>query len=204
MTVRGIVLSIVVPSLLVGCTHPRTTVTSQTSAAPATSLPPGEPGPSASPGKQPVATPSQVKITVHGSKVGSRYIYVTKQKDDRKVYVLRADSESGEYFGSDTGRSDFVNPHVTFFGKGDQRLVADAPSGTAVEKDKTIVMSGGVQARTADGKTLRSDTLRYDDQTDMLYGNGNVVVNSPSGDRLEGDQLRWNLHTGHMDFTGAR
>ncbi|MBC5802835.1 MAG: LPS export ABC transporter periplasmic protein LptC [Candidatus Eremiobacteraeota bacterium] len=117
---------------------------------------------------------------------------------------MRADSESGEYFGSDTGRSDFVNPHVTFFGKGDQRLMADAPSGTAVEKDKTIVMTGGVRARTADGKTLHSDTLRYDDQTDMLYGNGNVVVTSPSGDRLQGDQLRWNLRTGHMDFTGAR
>ncbi len=183
---------------LASCTHPP-----KGSPAPATGPTSAAPTSSAS-ASRPAPAPSQLKITVHGSKVGSRYILVTKHKGDRKVYVLRADSESGEYFGSDTARTDFVNPHVTFFGKGGQRVVADAPLGTAVEKDKSIVMSGGVHARTADGKTLRSDTLHYDDRADTLYGNGNVVMTSPSGDRLEGDRLRWNMGTGHIDVTGVR
>ncbi|MDQ2908833.1 MAG: LPS export ABC transporter periplasmic protein LptC [Candidatus Eremiobacteraeota bacterium] len=156
--------------------------------------------PSASPGP----TGSPLKITVRGRKVGSRYIFVTEQKGNRKVYVLRADSESGVYFGSDTGVSNFVNPHVIFFGPHGQRFIADAPRGTALEKDKTIRMSGGVHGRTADGKTLSSDTLLYADSSETAYGDGNVVLTSPSGVRLVGDRLVWDLRTGHIDVRGAQ
>ncbi len=157
--------------------------------------------PSASPPPGPTASP--VKVTVSGRKVGSQYVVGTEMKGNRKVYVLRADSESGQYFGGDTGSSDFVNPHVTFFGKHGQRLIADAPFGTAVAKEKSLRMRGGVHARTADGKTLTSDTLRYADPNETVYGDGNVVLTSPSGDRLEGEHLVWNLRTGHIDVTGS-
>jgi LPS export ABC transporter protein LptC len=173
--------------------------------------PPEQPGsaPSASPpaasaSPSPAPTPTTLPFTLRSKKVGSHYIYLTKQKDNRRVYVLRADSETGQYFGDNTGRSDFVRPHVTFFAKDGSHIVADAPAGTIVEKEKTVKMSGGVHARTGDGKTLASDTMRYSDGTDTLYGDGNVVVTTPAGERLEGSTLVWNLRDGRLDVTGAK
>ncbi len=178
--------------------HPaRRTPSAQATAAPAAS--PAVASGSPAPGP----TPSPIKVIVHGHKLGSHYVVLTEHKGNREIYAVRADSESGQYFGADTASSRFVNPHVTFFGRHGERLVADAPLGTAAEKDKSIRMRDGVHARTADGKTLTSDTLRYADPTETVYADGNVVLTSPSGDRLQGDHLVWDLRTGHIDVTGS-
>ena len=113
------------------------------------------------------------------------------------MYVLRADSETGQYFGGNTGRSDFVHPHVTFFMHATGNVVvADAPAGTLVEKDKTVNDEAAECARgPADGKTLTSDTMRYNDDSDTLYGDGNVVVTTPAGRAARrASTLVWNMH----------
>jgi LPS export ABC transporter protein LptC len=152
----------------------------------------------------PAAGPSSIPIALHAHKVGSKYIYLTKQKGNRRVYVLRADAETGQYFGANTGRSDFTRPHITFYGTAGKQLTADAPLGTVVERDKTVTMTGGVTAVDQDGTTLRCDTLRYDDPTEELHGQGNVVLHSPQGDELRGETLDWNLHDGQLSVRGAR
>ena len=128
---------------------------------------------------------------------------MTEQKRNRKVYVLRADEQRAEYFGTDTGRSDFTNPHITFFGQGGHTMVADAPRGTVIEREKSVELSGGVHARTEDGKTLSCDTLRYNDATEMLHGEGNCVVDTPAGEELRGERLDADLHLSTMHMTGA-
>jgi LPS export ABC transporter protein LptC len=173
------------------------------SASPSTAAS-ASPRPTASASALPTASASPFGYTISSKKVGSRYIYLTKQKANRKIYVLRADSETGQYFGGDTGRSDFVNPHVTFFMRDGSLVVADAPAGTLVEKDKTVTMRRGVHARTGDGKTLASDTMRYNDENETLFGDGDVVVTTPAGERLTGDKLVWDLRTGRLDVTGAQ
>ena len=95
---------------------------------------------------------------------------------------------------------------MTFFQRDGKRIVADAPAGTVVEKDKSVLMSGGVHARTQDGTTLSSDTLRYDDGNEKLHGAGDVVVvsRSPSGrEELRGETFDWNLRDGSIDVLGA-
>ena len=131
-------------------------------------------------------------------------MYLTKQKRNRKVYVLRADAEKGHYFGQDTGVSNFVNPHITFYARDGKQLVADAPLGIVVEKDKTVRMSGGVHARSGDGLRLACDTLRYSDEAESVRGEGNVDVKSPQGEELQGDTLEWNLRTGQLDVSRAK
>jgi len=158
------------------------------------------PAASASPASATASTPP---IQVNAKRLGSKYIFLTKQKGNRIVYVLRADSESGQYFGQDTGRSNFVNPHVTFYGDHGRRLMAIAPAGTVVEKDKTVLMSGGVHARTQNGMLLTSDTLRYDDPDQVVHGVGNVDVRDPQGEELRGSVLDWNLRTGHVNVSGG-
>jgi len=149
------------------------------------------------------ATPSAIPIEIRADRVGRRFVFLTKSKDRRKRYVLRADGERGHYFGAETGISTFLNPHITFYGRDGKTLVADAPTGTVVEKEKTVRMSGGVRARAQDGLTLRCKTLRYDDETDLVHGSGGVTVISPKGEELQGETLTWNLRDGSIDVAGA-
>jgi LPS export ABC transporter protein LptC len=147
--------------------------------------------------------PTPPPLTFHGQRVGSRYVYATKQNGAHKVYVLRADSVSAVYTGIATGRSNFTNPHVVFYGDAGKRLAAEAPAGTVVEKDKTVLMTGGVHARTQDGMTLTSDTLRYDDEAQLVHGVGHVVVTFPAGEQLQGETVDWNLRNGHINVGGS-
>jgi LPS export ABC transporter protein LptC len=151
----------------------------------------------------PAPTRTFSPITLRSNKVGSKYIYLTKQKNNRRVYTLRADAERGEYFGQDTGRSDFTNPHVTFYDVNGKTIVADAPRGTVLEKDKNVLMSGGVKARTDSGMTLSCDTLRYNDVTQKLHGEGNVVLRSPDGEELRGDRLDADVRLSNVHVTGT-
>ncbi len=165
------------------------------------------PSPSASPAPTATATafvPTAPPIDFEGRRIGSRYVYATKRKGTKQVYVLRADTVNAVYNGAATGRSAFTNPHVVFYGDAGKRLLADAPAGTVEEKDKTVVMTGGVRARTDDGMTLRSDVLRYDDETQVVHGTGHVVVTFPQGEELQGETVDWNLRNGHINVTGAR
>jgi len=108
-------------------------------------------------------TAKRTPILFNAPRIGDRYIYLIKQRPDgRKVYVLRADAEKGQYFGENTGRSTFVNPHITFYGSNGKRLVADAPAGLVVERAKSVRMTGGVHALSQDGVKLTSDAMTYD------------------------------------------
>jgi LPS export ABC transporter protein LptC len=161
-------------------------------------------GPQTSPSSvTPPAASSATPLYVRSNAVGSKYIYVTEQKRSRKVYVLRADEQRAEYFGTGTGRSDFTNPHVIFYDAPGRTLTADAPAGTVFERDKTVLMTGGVRARTSDGKTLTCDTLHYNDATGRLLGEGNVVLTSPLGEQLRGQRLDADVRLSKLVMTGA-
>jgi len=162
------------------------------------------PAPQATPSPSPPpAGSSATPLDFNSHAVGSKYIYVTEQKRSRKVYVLRADEQRAEYFGENTGRSDFTNPHVIFYDAPGRTLTADAPAGTVFEHDKTVVMTGGVRARTSDGKTLTCNTLHYNDATGRLLGEGNVVLTSPLGEQLRGQRLDADVRLSKLVMTGA-
>jgi LPS export ABC transporter protein LptC len=133
---------------------------------------------------------------------GSRYIYITEQKKNRIVYVMRADSGTGIRLSQGTGRSDFVNPHITFHESGKKTLVADGPHATVQERDRSVLMTGGAHARNNEGMTLQSDTLRYDDGAEMLYGEGNVLITTARNEQLRGQRFDYNLRTTEIHVTG--
>jgi LPS export ABC transporter protein LptC len=158
------------------------------------------PSPSAVP--QPRRVPTAIPIRIHSQRVGSKYIYLTEQKKNRIVYVLRADSNTSIRLAEGAGHSAFTLPHVTFYSNG-RTIVADAPLATVEERDRSVLMSGGVHAKTDKGITLTSDTLRYDDATEKLHGEGNVVVTTPQGTELRGDSLDYDMRTTEMHVTGS-
>jgi LPS export ABC transporter protein LptC len=143
-------------------------------------------------------------ITFEAPRTGDKYIYLFKQRrDGSKMYVLRADSEKGQYFGENTGQSTFVNPHITFYGSDGKHVVADAPAGLAVERAKTVRLTGGVHALSQDGVRLVSDSMLYYGSSETIHAEGHVVMDSPQGSELRGDTLDWNLHSGAVDVAGA-
>jgi LPS export ABC transporter protein LptC len=163
--------------------------------------PTGSPSPGA-PGTTPTSTALPIKVT--SNRVGKRFVTLTEQKRGRKVYVLRADANESDRFAAGTGRSVFTRPHIVFFEAGGKTLTADAPTATVEEVTKTVVMSGGVHARTQDGIQLTCDTLRYDDRNEHIHGTGNVLVTTPRGERLEGSTIDADTRLDHVRISGAQ
>jgi LPS export ABC transporter protein LptC len=193
---RAALLGVVI--VAVGCGGGGTPAPSPSAVAASSSSPSGRA--SAAPHHAPT-----LPIGIVGSRRGREPFRMTELRNGKVRYAITADSLRGHYAGQDTGTSVLVNPHITFLATAGKQLVAVAPAGTVVEKDKTVVMTGGVHARSQDGMTLASDTLRYDDETQVVHGAGHVVVTFPRGERLDGETVDWNLRTGDVEMnTGTQ
>lgn len=156
---------------------PTTSPTASTSAAPTPTGTPLAPRPT---------VPS---LTVHSKKNGSQYPTFIFQKGNRKIYAVRADSSDTERPAEGAGHSVFKRPHIQFFDREGKTLVADAPIARASERDQSIVMSERVHARSQDGRTLECDTLTYNDKTERLHGEGDVVLAMPDGSRATSGEI---------------
>ncbi len=151
----------------------------------------------------PAAENSSVPVRISSVRKGSKYIYLSEQKRDRIVYKLRADSNTSIRLSEGNGVSDFEVPHVIFYGAGGRSIVADAPHARVAEREKTITMTGGVHSRTNEGMTLTSDTLRYDDSSEVLHGEGNVEITTAQGEHFSGQRMDYNLRTTEMHVQGS-
>jgi LPS export ABC transporter protein LptC len=141
------------------------------------------------------------KVTSNGQ--GGQRVVLTERRRGRVVYVLHADANVSNRFAAGTGHSVFTNPHIVFYQPGGKTLTAVSPAASVEEVDKTVLMSGGVHAHTADGVTLTCDTLEYDDRNQMMHGRGNVVVTSPRGERLNGDTLDTDTQLNNVRVSGS-
>ncbi len=145
----------------------------------------------------PVPTPSPTLVPVHVTSSGSsgQQTILSEMKDNRTIYVVRAlsfvaDSVNGPAAaGSGSGSGSFVKPQITFVDRSGAKTVADAPEAVLTGADKSVLMTGGVRARSQDGNVLSCDRLRYDGATERIHGDGHVVVTTPSGMTLVGDEM---------------
>lgn len=159
----------------------------------------GSAGPAASPSASPAraATPTPVPIRVTSAGNG-KYTTITQSKAGRKIYTIRATSYTGltDSGVANAGSIAFQSPQITFIDRSGQSVVADAPKAEVRSSDKSVLMTGGVRARTQTGGVLTCDRLRYDGRTEALRGNGHVVLTSPNGVQLTGNTLDGDAHLG--------
>lgn len=152
-------------------------------AQPAPSAAPPAAKPSAS------ATPLAVRVQTKGGP--GNPVTIVETVHGRKVYTIRALSGELQRQGGAGATGDLEQPHITFVDKTGKTTIADAPKAHIAERDKSVLMTGGVHARTSDGILMTCDSLRYDGNTERFLGVGNVVLTGPnlsmSGDRLDGD-----------------
>jgi lipopolysaccharide assembly outer membrane protein LptD (OstA) len=148
------------------------------------------PAPTASPAGAPPAGPTPLPLHVVSSGNGS-VTTLTEMKHGRRLYTIRAatfvaDSTAGQ---SAAGNGTFDQPQITFVDRLGGSTVANAPKAVLTGADKSVIMTGGVRARSQDGNVLHCDRLRYDGKTERVHGDGNVRMETPSGLVLVGDVL---------------
>jgi lipopolysaccharide assembly outer membrane protein LptD (OstA) len=163
---------LVLAALLTACSHP------------------SAPGPASS-GATPAPTPTPLPLHVTSNGSSGQYTTLSEMKHQRIIYTLRANS-----FVADTaaghnvsGSGTFDQPHITFVDRSGARTIADAPKAVLTSADKSVLMTGGVHARSQDGNVLSCDRLRYDGTTERIHGDGHVVMTTPSGLMLVGDEI---------------
>ncbi len=128
-------------------------------------------------------------VHVRGIGTASTPTVLTETIRGRRVYTIRAMLFEGDIAGSHEGSAVLQRPHVIFVDKSGSATVADAPKATVSQRDKSVLMSGGVRARTQEGSILTCDTLRYDTETERFDGEGHVVLRGQNGAVLQGDHL---------------
>jgi LPS export ABC transporter protein LptC len=137
------------------------------------------------------AAPTATPLPLHVVSSGGKGVYTTlrQKKNGRTIYTIRADSfvADTEASRTATGSGEFERPEITFIDKSGARTVADAPKAVLTSADKSVVMTGGVRARSQDGNVLSCDRLRYDGTTEKIHGDGHVVMRTPTGLTLVGD-----------------
>jgi LPS export ABC transporter protein LptC len=167
---------------------------------------PHPPPPSAShgaPASKPPATPTAVPIHVETHGGNGQYVTIVESLHGRKVYTIRALSGVAERYGTEQGSGELEQPHVTFADKGGTTTIADAPKARVFERDKTVVMSGGVHAHTSTGSVLTCDTLTYSGRTERFRGDGHVQLSAPNGLQLAGTHLDGDVKLQDVRVTGG-
>ena len=159
----------------------------------ACSRPPAQAPPPAPATGVPVPTPTPTLVPLHVTSSGAtgQLTVLSEMKDNRTIYVVRAISFVADTSGGQaaSGSGAFVKPQITFVDRSGARTVADAPEAVLTGADKSVLMTGGVHARSQDGNVLSCDRLRYDGTTERIHGDGHVVLTTPSGLQLVGDEI---------------
>lgn len=154
---------------------------------------PRSPGPEVSPSASasPSASPLSLKVTGHGT-ASQPLRFVQQTRNNRKQYELIAHSfESKGAAGSVVGR--VADARMTFWATDGTELLAQAPTATIDQATGIVGLEGGVHARNSQGVTLQCDRLTYDHTTEMLHGEGHVIITNPDGFRATGNRVDSNV-----------
>lgn len=159
------------------------------------------PQPAHRPGTTPTPQPAStglppLEITSHGR--GSQPVRIVQGTGNRTEYELRAAS-SVSHSAQNVAQAKFMETTVTFFDKDGTRLTATSPVAQIDDKNKQVVLSGGVHAKTSTGLVLTCDRLTYDQRTSLLHGYGNVRITGFQGGQQE--VLTGNTFTSDVKLT---
>ncbi len=126
-------------------------------------------------------------VTGHGSALHPLRFVGTTAGNRREYDLIARSYESVGVQGSTVAT--LFHVHAIFFGRTGSKLIADAAKAIVDEVANTITLMDNVHARTSSGMTLDCDRLRYDRVTEMVHGEGHVVMTDPHGMRATGNSV---------------
>ncbi|MEA2665411.1 MAG: Lipopolysaccharide-assembly, LptC-related [Candidatus Eremiobacteraeota bacterium] len=188
-------LVLVLVAGLAGCAHGPARSSSPAPAASSAGPAAPSPAPSAS------ATALPIRVVTRGG--SGKYVTIVQSVRGRKVYTVRALSSVAERGPSGQTVATLEQPHVTFVDRAGATTIADAPKAQVTERDKSVVMTGGVRATTSQGNVLTCDQLTYNGSTEKLRGEGHVKLASPNGFELGGDHLAGDVRLQNVRITSG-
>lgn len=150
----------------------------------------------------PAPTETQVPIHVETRGGDGEYVRIVETVRGRKVYTIRALSDDVTRGASSEAVGDLVQPHITFVDKDGTTTIADAPKARITERDKSVVMTGGVHAHTSSGSVLSCDVLTYNGNTERFHGDGNVHLTAPNGLVMDGRHIDGDVKLQNVNVTG--
>lgn len=189
-------------------------------AACAPKAPPAHPSPSPSPtvaattatpsataaanASQTGASQASIRVRSRGTR-GAPAQYIERNPAGQIVYDVRSPTAVYNKAPDGTGIADFTQPHVIFHASSGRTVVADSPKAVAHDKDKSVEMSGGVRAKTDDGKILTCATLTYDVLHQQIRCEGDVVLtNTKTNQSASGQLLLTDPDFEHVTLSGSR
>lgn len=130
--------------------------------------------------------------------------YIVRDRSGHIVYDVRSSTVVYDRAADGSSVATFTDPHVVFHAR-NGTVAADSPKAVAHDKDKSVVMTGGVHAKTDDGKLLSCSTLTYDAQSQKIVCEGDVVLkNSKTNQTASGERLVTDPDFDHVVLSGGR
>jgi len=131
--------------------------------------------------------------------------YIVRDKTGAIVYDINSSTVTYDRASDGTAVASFTNPQVTFHTRSRRTVVADSPKAVAHDRDKSVVMTGGVHAKTDDGKMLTCAKLTYDARNQRILCEGDVVLrNTATNQTASGDRLLTDPDFDHVVLSGSR
>lgn len=131
--------------------------------------------------------------------------YIVRNKEGRIVYEIRSATVVYDRASDGSAVAAFSTPHIVFHASSGRTVAADSPKAVARDKDKNVTMTGGVHAKTDDGKTLSCTTLTYDARDQQILCQGDVVLtNTKTNQTASGDRLITDPAFEHVVLSGSR
>lgn len=179
-----------------------------------TPKPPAQPSASPSATAQPAATTATplptasqgapIKAISRGTR-GAPARYIVRNPSGQVVYDVRSSTVVYDRAPDGTAIATFTQPHVIFHASSGHTVVADSPKAVAHDKDKSVEMTGGVRAKTDDGKVLTCATLTYDETHGQIACQGDVVLtNTKTNQTASGESLLADPGFVHVTLSGSR
>jgi len=131
--------------------------------------------------------------------------YIVRNKAGRIVYEIQSATVVYDRASDGGAVATFSRPHIVFHAGSGRTVVADSPKAVARDKDKNVTMTGGVHAKTDDGKTLSCATLTYDARDEKILCRGDVVLtNTKTNQTANGERLVTDPAFDHVVLSGSR
>lgn len=111
-------------------------------------------------------------------------------------------SATDVYYSTSSSKGRFLHDTIRFY-RGDQvRLTVTAPVGEVDRVTYDFTLHGGVDARSARGIEMTSDSMSYDGKTQLLTALGHVHAVDSQGDVLVGDKAVADVDLQNIHMSG--
>jgi len=131
--------------------------------------------------------------------------YIVRNPRGQIMYDVRSSTVVYDRASDGTAVATFTTPHVTFQAPDGRVVIADSPKAVAHDRDKSVVMIGGVHAKTSDSKVLTCTTLTYDERNAQILCVGNVVLtDTKTNQTATGETLQTDPGFEHVTLSGSR